>query len=601
MGLWMARMGTDEELERKLSDKELLARIVRLLSPFKKKLFLIFVLLLAGSVTSILGPYITSQIIDIYLPKADIDGLFHMVLLFIFVSILDWLITSYRTYIITNLGNDFIYNLRKMLFNKLHSLSMRFFVNHQIGWLISRVLSDVDVVNNVLATGLVTAISDLVTIVAIAAFMIYLDYQLALISFIILPVLAIVTYYYGAKAREAFRKTRRKISALTSNVEQSLTGVRVIQAFNKEKEQINKFEQVNKEYASSEIEAARITAGFMPVVNVVQTFGTMLVLYFGGLKVINGTSEIGIVFAFVQYITRFFFPIREIAMLYNNFQVAAASAERIFAILEAEPEIVDSEDAIELPEQIRGEISYENVSFAYEPGVYVLKNINLTVRPGEKLAIVGATGAGKSTLAALTVRFYDPTEGVIRLDGIDLRKIKQKSLRKKVILVPQEPFVFSGTLMDNLKYANPEVPDEEVIRVCKEIGLHNVIEKFPNGYNTQISEGGIDISSGQKQLITIARAILANPSVVILDEAMSSVDPSTEEVVHEALKKLTKNRTTIIIAHRLSTVKESDRIIVMASGQIVQQGTHEQLLKEEGIYRNLWKTLVGAEQEVEVR
>lgn len=601
MGLWMARMGTDEELERKLSDKELLVRIAGLLSPYKKKLFLIFVLLITGSITSILGPYITSQIIDIYLPKSDVNGLLQMILFFILVSMLDWLVTSYRTYIISTLGNDFIYNLRKMLFNKLHSLSMRFFVNHQIGWLISRVLSDVDVVNNVLATGLVTAISDLVTIVAIAAFMLYLDYQLALISFVVIPILAVVTYYYGKRAREAFRKTRRKISALTSNVEQSLTGVRVIQAFNKEKDQINKFEQANKEYASAEIEAARITAGFMPVVNVIQTFGTMLVLYFGGLKVINGTSEIGIVFAFVQYITRFFFPVREITMLYNNFQVAAAGAERIFAILEAEPEIVDSKDAIELPDQVRGEISYENVSFAYEPGVYVLKNINLTIRPGEKLAIVGATGAGKSTLAALTVRFYDPTEGIIRLDGIDLRKIKQRSLRKKVILVPQEPFVFSGTVMDNLKYANPEVPDEEVIRVCKEIGLHNVIEKFPNGYSTQISEGGIDISSGQKQLITIARAILANPSVVILDEAMSSVDPNTEEVVHEALKRLTKNRTTIIIAHRLSTVKEADRIIVMANGQIVQQGRHEQLLQEEGIYRNLWKTLIGAEQEVEVR
>lgn len=601
MGLWMARMGTDEELERKLSDKELLAKIVGLLSSYKKDLFIIFVLLIAGSITSILGPFITAQIIDIYLPKADVSGLSRMVLFFVLVSIVDWLVTSYRTYAITNLGNNFIYNLRKMLFNKLHSLSMRFFVTHQIGWLISRVLSDVDVVNNVLATGLVTAISDLVTIVAIAAFMLYLDYQLALVSFLVIPILAIVTYYYGKRAREAFRKTRRKISELTSNVEQSLTGVRIIQAFNKEKDQVSKFEQVNKEYASTEIEAARITAGFMPAVNVIQTLGTVLVLFFGGLKVVNGTSEVGIVFAFIQYITRFFFPVREITMLYNNFQVAAAGAERIFAILEAEPEIADSEDAIELPEQIRGEISYENVSFAYEPGVYVLRNINLTIKPGEKLAIVGATGAGKSTLAALAVRFYDPTEGTVKLDGIDLRKIKQKSLRKKVILVPQEPFVFSGTVMDNLKYANPEVPDEEVIRVCKEIGLHNIIEKFPNGYSTQIFEGGIDISSGQKQLITIARAILANPSVVILDEAMSSVDPNTEEVVHEALKRLTKSRTTIIIAHRLSTVKESDRIIVMANGQIVQQGTHEQLLQEEGIYRNLWKTLIGAEQEVEAR
>lgn len=601
MGLWMARVGTDEELERKLSDRELLVRIAGLLSPYKGKLFLILVLLIAGSVTSILGPYITSQVIDVYLPKSDVNGLLKMVLFFIFVSILDWIITSYRTYVITTLGNDFIYNLRKMLFNKLHSLSMRFFVSHQIGWLISRVLSDVDVVNTVLATGLVTAISDLITIVAIAAFMLYLDYQLALVSFVVIPILAIVTYYYGKRAREAFRKTRRKISELTSNVEQSLTGVRVIQAFNKERDQISKFEQINKEYASSEIEAARITAGFMPAVNFIQTLGTMLVLFFGGLKVINGTSEIGIVFAFVQYITRFFFPVREITMLYNNFQVAAAGAERIFAILEAKPEVVDSEDAVDLPEQIRGEISYENVSFAYEPGVYVLRNINLTIRPGEKVAIVGATGAGKSTLAALAVRLYDPTEGVVKLDGIDLRKIKQKSLRKKVILVPQEPFVFSGTVMDNLKYANPDASDEEVVRVCKEIGLHKVIEKFPNGYNTQISEGGVDISSGQKQLITIARAILANPSVVILDEAMSNVDPNTEEVVHEALKRLTKNRTTIIIAHRLSTVKESDRIVVMANGQIVQQGTHEQLLQEEGIYRNLWKTLIGAEQEVKVK
>jgi len=599
MGLWMARVGTDEELERTLPTKVLLHRIVLLLMPYKFMLIQIFLLLLLGSATSILGPYLVATIIDKYLPTGNIDGIIKTCALFVLVSIVDWIGNSYRTYLLSALSNMFIYDLRKKLFEKLQSLSMGFFVRQQIGWLVSRVLNDVDLVNNVLATGLVTLISDLVTIVAIAAFMLYLNLELALVSFIVIPLLAISTYFFASKAKEAFRITRRKISTLTANVEQAITGIRVIQAFNKEKEQVSKFDQVNKEYTSAELEAAKITAGFGPVVNIIQTFGLMLVLYYGGLKVIGNTLEIGILFAFVQYLQRFFWPVREITMLYNNFQAALAGLERILGILEAKPEIVDSEDAIELPEDIKGELSFEHVYFAYEPNNFVLKDINIKINPGEKVAIVGPTGAGKSTLVSLAVRFYDPTKGSIKLDGIDLRKIKQKSLRKNVILVPQEPFVFSGTVMSNLKYANPEVPDEKVIEVCKDIGLHEIIEKFPQGYNTSIFEGGIDISTGQKQLISIARAILANPKVVILDEAMSSVDPYTEEIVQEAIKKLMKNRTTIIIAHRLSTVKEVDRILVMEDGRIVQEGTHEQLLQQEGLYRKLWRTLVSAEEMIE--
>jgi ABC-type multidrug transport system fused ATPase/permease subunit len=432
------------------------------------------------------------------------------------------------------------------------------------------------------------AIGDIFILVGIVIMMLILNAQLAMVTFTVIPILLIGTILLGEKVREAYRLTRKKISGVTANLAESISGMRVVQSFSREMANAQQFDRVNVENLQANIQAARVSALFFPIVDVLGSIGTCLVIWFGGTLVMGDALTLGVLAAFMAYVTRFFMPIREISMLYNNVQSALAATERITEILDAESEVEEAEDAIELP-RVKGEIKFNDVSFGYAPDNFVLNNIDLEIKENQRIALVGPTGAGKTSLASLVARFYDPQKGNITIDGYDVRKVTLKSLRSQMGIVLQDPLLFSGTIRENITYGRPDATEPEIVEAAKAVGAHDFVMNFAQGYDTVVGERGIRLSMGQRQLISFARALLADPRVLILDEATSSVDAYTELLIQNALKKLLEKRTTLIIAHRLSTVRSADRIIVVDNGRIVDTGTHEELMRREGLYRKLFE------------
>ena len=403
-----------------------------------------------------------------------------------------------------------------------------------------------------------------------------------------IPILLVGTILLGERVREAYRLTRKKISGVTANLAESISGMRVVQSFSREMANAQQFDRVNVENLQANIQAARVSALFFPVVDVLGSVGMCLVLWFGGTSVMNGSLTLGVLVAFMAYVTRFFMPIREISMLYNNVQSALAATERITEILDARSEVEEAKDAVELP-KIRGEIKFNDVSFGYDPENSVLDDIELEIRENQRIALVGPTGAGKTSLASLVARFYDPQKGSITVDGYDVRRVTLKSLRSQMGIVLQDPLLFSGTIRENIAYGRPETSEQKIVEAAKAVGAHDFIMNFAQGYDTVVGERGIRLSMGQRQLVSFARALLADPRILILDEATSSVDAYTELLIQNALKKLLEKRTTLIIAHRLSTVRSADRIVVVDNGRIVDMGSHEELMRREGLYRKLYE------------
>jgi len=404
----------------------------------------------------------------------------------------------------------------------------------------------------------------------------------------VIPILLVGTILLGERVREAYRLTRKKISGVTANLAESISGMRVVQSFSREMANAQQFDRVNVENLQANIQAARVSALFFPVVDVLGSVGMCLVLWFGGTSVMNGSLTLGVLVAFMAYVTRFFMPIREISMLYNNVQSALAATERITEILDARSEVEEAKDAVELP-KIRGEIKFNDVSFGYDPENSVLDDIELEIRENQRIALVGPTGAGKTSLASLVARFYDPQKGSITVDGYDVRRVTLKSLRSQMGIVLQDPLLFSGTIRENIAYGRPETSEQKIVEAAKAVGAHDFIMNFAQGYDTVVGERGIRLSMGQRQLVSFARALLADPRILILDEATSSVDAYTELLIQNALKKLLEKRTTLIIAHRLSTVRSADRIVVVDNGRIVDMGSHEELMRREGLYRKLYE------------
>jgi ABC-type multidrug transport system fused ATPase/permease subunit len=452
----------------------------------------------------------------------------------------------------------------------------------------SRVTNDVETLNEFLTSGVEVAIGDIFILVGIVTVMFFLNTWLALVSLAVIPILLVGTILLGGRVREAYRVTRKKISGVTANLAESISGMRVVQSFSREMANAQQFDRVNVENLQANIQAAKISALFFPLVDVLGSLGTCLVLWFGGTGVISGSISLGVLVAFMAYVTRFFMPIREISMLYNNVQSALAATERITEIVDARTEVKEAEDAVQLP-RIKGEIRFNHVSFGYEPNTYVLRDIDLEISENQRVALVGPTGAGKTSLANLAARFYDPQEGTIIVDGYDLRKVTLKSLRSQMGIVLQDPFLFTGSIRENIAYGKPDAPEQEIIEAAKAVGAHDFIMNFAQGYNTNVGERGIRLSMGQRQLISVARALLADPRILILDEATSSVDPYTELLLQNALKKLLEKRTTLIIAHRLSTVRSADKIVVIDGGRIVDTGTHKELMSRRGLYKRLYE------------
>ncbi len=577
----------EEELKRKTPDRVLLGRLLTYLTPYKKGLIAIAFLVFLSSLANLLGPYILRFAIDVYISNRDYQGLLWSVTAYTILSVVQWFCGREQTIKMNTIGQTVIYKIREDMFSKLQALSLRFFAEQETGRVISRVTNDVSSLDEVLSSGLMIILTDVVMIAGILVAMFSLNIELAIVSLIVFPLIGILIWFFQSQAKRAYLKTRQKIAGVTSRLQESISGIRVIQSFTGETRSMQDFGQANVENLQANLQAAWVFATFMPVIEIIGAIGTCTVLWYGGLQVMRGELTIGVIVAFLQYIDMIFRPLLTLAMFYNSFQAAMAASERIFELLDTPIEIPETEGLTALP-PIRGEVEFKGVTFSYTQRHPVLRNIDLTVPAKHNYAIVGPTGAGKSTLINLLCRFYDPNRGAVFIDDHNLKEISPRSLHAQMGIVLQDPFLFSDTIMENIRYGRLDATDEEIVEAAKVVNAHEFITRLPEGYNTEVLEGGSNLSMGQKQLISFARALLADPKILILDEATSSVDPYTELLIKEALERLLRDRTSFVIAHRLSTVRNADRIIVLDNGRIVEEGTHSELLKKEGLYSGLY-------------
>jgi len=577
-----------------MSNREIFARLLRYLTPYKKWIAIITFAVIVTSVTGIASPYILGrEIISKYILKGDLYGLQAIILVFMGIQIANWAANTIRIYGLGKVGQSLLLKMRTDLFSHLQRLSFSFFDRSDSGDLISRVTNDTDAIGEAFTSGLVQVSSDMLSLLMIVIVMFSIDVRLSLASMTVVPLILVAAILFNSKFRAAYRMQRTKISTVTSKLQEGISGIREIQSFTRERDMMEDFKTANLENFQANLQATKVWGSFFPTIQLIQTLGTGIVILYGGWLAFNGMlgpmeEAIGTLITFIMYVGMFFGPIFDLANFYNTVQSSLAAAERIFRILDIEPEIKDDVDAVEIP-RIEGEIEFRDVTFGYRPENPVLHDVSFHVKPKETIALVGPTGAGKSTIIKLLCRFYDPQSGQILIDGYDVKKVKLKSLRRQMGIVLQETFLFSGTIIDNIRYGKPEATDDEVIAAAKLVGAHEFIEKLPDGYYTKIGEGGVGLSVGQKQLVSFARALLRDPAILILDEATSSIDPYTDLLIRKAMKTLLKDRTSIIIAHRLSTVRDVDRILVIDDGRIVEEGSHEELIKKGGLYSYLYK------------
>ena len=579
---------------RRMSSREIFARLIEYLRPYKKWIVAVTIAVIVTSITGIASPYILGrEIIAKYILRRDLRGLQWIILVFIGIQVANWIANTIRTYGMGKIGQSLLLRMRSDLFSHLQELSFSFYDESDSGDLISRVTNDTDAIGEAFTSGLIQVVSDILNLLMIVIVMFSINVQLSLASMIVVPLMIIAAALFNSKFRAAYQMQRTKISSVTSKLQESISGIREIQSFTREKDFIEEFKRTNLENLQANLQATKVWGLFFPTIQLIEAAGMGVVILYGGWLAFNGMlgpieDAVGTLITFIMYVGMFFGPIFDLTNFYNTIQSAFAAAERIFEILDVKPEIRDCEDAVEIP-PIKGEIEFRNVTFEYKPGKPVLRNVSFHIKPKETVALVGPTGAGKSTIIKLICRFYEPKSGQILIDGYDIRKVKMKSLRRQIGIVPQETILFSGTIMDNIRYGRIDASDEEVIAAAKIVGAHEFIERLPKGYDTRIGEGGAGLSVGQKQLIAFARALIRNPAILIMDEATSSIDPYTDLLIRKAMKALLKDRTSIIIAHRLSTVRDADRILVIDDGRIVEEGTHEELIEKGGLYSHLYE------------
>jgi ATP-binding cassette subfamily B protein len=534
-----------------------------------------------------LGPYLMGRAIDVYIGSGDLAGLGRMALWMLAVYVGEALVSWLQTYVMAQASQQAVNDIRDDLFAKLQTLSLRFFDHRTHGELMSRLTNDVENISNVLTSGVDGLISNVLSLVGVVVMMFLLNVRLAIVTLITVPLMVILSRWIAKKTRSGFRQQQAFLGNLNGIIEETVTGARVVKAYNRKQSVVGEFQRVNQELRNVSTRA-EIFAGTLPsLTNLVNNTGLTIVAGLGGWMAVRGVATVGDIASFVQYARRFGWPLNGIASLYNSIQSAIAGAERVFAIIDEVPEVADKAGALPL-RTVEGDVVFEDVCFGYEAGVPVLKNVSLHAEAGQTVALVGPTGAGKTTIVNLLTRFYDIDGGRILIDGIDLRELRVQELRQKLGIVLQDTYLFADTVMENIRYGRLDATDDEVMAAAKIANADPFIRHLPRGYATLLSERGSNLSQGQRQLLSIARAVLADPSVLVLDEATSSIDTRTERTIQEAMLRLMDGRTSFVIAHRLSTIREADNILVINDGEIIERGTHKELLAQSGFYHDLY-------------
>lgn len=578
----------EEEVLEKAIDSQLFWRLLSYFKPYKLQIALATILTITISALAAVRPRLTPIAIDDKIINKDIQGLQFIAIILLGTLILQGAIQYIMAYLTSWIGQKIIYDLRKKVYEHTINLNLKFFDSNPIGRLVTRVTNDIEVLYEVFSSGLVTAFGDIFTIIWILYFMFTLDWRLSLVTLAVLPFLIYATSVFRKKVRASYSRIRILVAKINSYIQEHITGISIVQLFVKEKKTIEEFEKINREHTEQNKKSIFYYAIFFPVVELLGATAVGLIIWYGGGRVFSDIVTVGVIISFIQYTEMFFRPIRDLSEKYNILQTAMASSERIFALLEQKSPITDPKNP-EPIKSIRGNIEFKNVWFAYNEEDFVLKNINFSIKEGEKIAFVGATGAGKSTIINLLCRFYDVSKGSISVDGIDLREFNQRELRSNIAIVLQDVFLFSGDIKSNIDLGNDLISNSTIDESIRNTGLVDFVESLPEGIYHKVNERGSTLSVGQKQLISFARALAYNPRILILDEATSSVDTETELLIQDAIKKLIEKRTSIIIAHRLSTIQSCDKIIVLHKGEIKEIGTHQQLLEKQGLYYRLYQ------------